>query len=79
MKKILMSLMVLLMSTHSFAASGETGKKLTEKFLHDKSAVLLLYGGMAKNPLISLIFTNIEAWKGKKKEKSRIPKLQKKE
>lgn len=62
MKKTLMSLMVLLASTHSFAASDDVGKKLTEQFLRDKSAVILLYGGMAKTPLISLIFTKIEAW-----------------
>ena len=62
MKKILVSLMVLLISTHSFAASGETGKKLTEKFLSDKSAALLLYGGATPDPRLELIFTKIQAW-----------------
>lgn len=62
MKKISLLFLFIFLSATALAASVEDGKKNIDKAVTEKKAVILLYGGMAKNPIISLIFTDIEAW-----------------
>lgn len=48
--------------TWAYPASPENGENLTQKFVKQKDAVILVYGGATGDPRLELIFTNLSKW-----------------